>query len=405
VQGVAGVDDHMTQTLAEATYTAWDRIIDLCLTKNVDFLILSGDIYDSGDKNVQAQLRFVKGLKKIADHGIKSYIVHGNHDPLPFWSSSVKLPPEACRFTSSEPERVVHTRNGTAVATIVGASIPERWTAENIVSTFPEKERDWPFTIGVVHCNVDGVIGHDPYAPCTRQDLVNAGYDYWALGHIHLPTVVQDANPAIIYCGNPQGRHIGESGPRGCYLVTVDEQKLLQTEFLPTQAVRFEQITININGVATLDGFTDLASDTLGVRSEELECPMICRITLEGRTAISSSLSDAGDLRDLREQIGEDCRMFRYPVIIERMENRTYPVIDRETVKERPDLAGDICRITDALLTESGTGGPIQEALAPLFTNHRYRHSFENCSDEELQEIIREAEGLLLSRLVGGEDS
>lgn len=405
VQGVAVVNDYTTQTLADATYLAWDRIIDLCLINNVDFLILSGDIYDSGDRNIQAQLRFIKGLKKIAEHGIRSYIVHGNHDPLPFWSSSVTLPPEAIRFTSSTPEQIFHTKNGTIVAKIVGASIPERYTEDNLVKIFPRKETDWPFTIGIVHCNVDGSAGHDPYAPCGKRDLVNTDYDYWALGHIHLPTVIQDTNPAIIYSGNPQGRHIGESGPRGCYLVTVDDKKRFQAEFLPTQAVRFEHLTIHTDGVDMLDEFIDYVTDHLGALSEELKCPLICRVTLKGRTAVDTTLSDVGDFEDVRSRIEENCRIFRYPVILERMENLTYPVIDRGTVRERTDLAGDICRIADSLMADEGADEQIQEVLGPLFANHRYRHSLESCNTEELHELIREAEGLLLSRLVGGEDS
>ncbi len=390
--------------LSDVTYSAYDRIINLCIDRGVDFLIISGDIYDSGDRNVQAQLRFVKGLQKLAEHGIQSYLVHGNHDPLPFWSKSVALPPEACRFTSSDPECVVHKSGKNPVAYLIGASIPERVTSQNLVATFPKKEKNWPFTIGIVHCSVDGAEGHDPYAPCKKDELISSGYDYWALGHIHLPTIVQSEYPPIIYPGNPQGRNMGECGPRGCYVVTVDESGTVDTEFVEINLLRWERCTINTNGITTLDAFKDKVCTDLLNLSDAAGRRVVCRVTLEGINAIHSYLSNQEHLKVLQEQITEDLATIQYPIYIERFENRTYPMIDRDVISNRPDLVGEICRIVDGLLSSDDGRKRIEEALAPLFRNIRYRSSIESCSDEELPGIIREAEGILLSRLVGGEE-
>ena len=89
---------------------------------------------------------------------------------------------------------------------------------DNLAEQFPQREKEWPYTIGLLHCSVGGARGHEPYAPCSLQDLRRCCYDYWALGHIHQPTVLDSH---IIYAGNPQGRDMGETGERGCRLVTV----------------------------------------------------------------------------------------------------------------------------------------------------------------------------------------
>ena len=70
------------------------------------------------------------------------------------------------------------------------------------------------FQIGLFHCNAGGNPQYDNYAPRSESELVAAGFDYWALGHIHETTVIRKANPFIGYPGNTQGRHINEAVAR-----------------------------------------------------------------------------------------------------------------------------------------------------------------------------------------------
>lgn len=55
------------------------------------------------------------------------------------------------------------------------------------------------------------------YAPCSVQDFVGRGYQYWALGHVHTRGPLAD-DPRIHFPGNLQGRSIRETGPKGCLL-------------------------------------------------------------------------------------------------------------------------------------------------------------------------------------------
>jgi len=41
------------------------------------------------------------------------------------------------------------------------------------------------FNVGLLHTSATGREGHEPYAPCTLDDLRVKQYDYWALGHVH----------------------------------------------------------------------------------------------------------------------------------------------------------------------------------------------------------------------------
>ena len=86
---------HVAQTLSNATFDAYRNIIDLCLQEEVDALLVAGDIYDGADRSLRAQLRFVDGLKQLDRAGTRSFICHGNHDPLDGWEARLDLP-ESC---------------------------------------------------------------------------------------------------------------------------------------------------------------------------------------------------------------------------------------------------------------------------------------------------------------------
>src|SRR3546814_91892 len=89
--------------------------------------------------------------------------------------------------------------------------------------------------------------GHANYAPCDIHDLVNKGYDYWALGHVHQHTILH-RNPHVVFCGNLQGRHIREAGPKGACLVTVDDGRVSDVELIEVSVVRWAIVAVSADG-------------------------------------------------------------------------------------------------------------------------------------------------------------
>lgn len=88
--GLLEVDKDIASDLREATYRSFDRIVDLCLERGADFLLIAGDVYDSRDRSLPAQLRFRDGLRRLSGTGIPSFVVHGNHDPLDGWAATLE---------------------------------------------------------------------------------------------------------------------------------------------------------------------------------------------------------------------------------------------------------------------------------------------------------------------------
>ena len=134
----------------------------------------------------------------------------------------------------------------------------------------------------MLHTSLDGRVGHDNYAPCTINDLVNKNYDYWALGHIHKKEIVKETNPTIIYSGNIQGRHSKESEEKGCFLVQIDDNHKIIPTFKKLNKVEFYDIEVDIEDVDTEDILKTKITENLPITVSE----SFLKLTLTGKTEL-----------------------------------------------------------------------------------------------------------------------
>lgn len=73
--------------------------------------------------------------------------------------------------------------------------------------------------------------------------MLEKGYDYWALGHIHERQILNE-DPYIVYPGNPQGRSIKEDGSKGFYLVETNNKET-EINFLPSDVIEWDKVIID----------------------------------------------------------------------------------------------------------------------------------------------------------------
>ena len=50
--GLRSIVPEIAQTLHQATFDAYDNIIDLCIREQVDALLVAGDIFDGADRSL-----------------------------------------------------------------------------------------------------------------------------------------------------------------------------------------------------------------------------------------------------------------------------------------------------------------------------------------------------------------
>ncbi len=151
-----------------------------------------------------------------------------------------------------------------------------------------------------MHTSLAGAPGHDHYAPCSVADLAASGVDYWALGHIHKRSIVQD-RCAIVMPGMPQGRDIGESGAKSVTLATIADDRSIRLEERITSVAQFETIPVDLSGIEDWrDMVTMLSNMIQRTRENVLSEHMVARLRFTGSTSLAWRLRSDHDL--LREE-------------------------------------------------------------------------------------------------------
>ena len=398
--GIGDVDGRVATRLREATYEAFQNLVDLCISTDADFLVIAGDVYDGADRSVRAQLRFRDGLSRLADKGIQTFVVHGNHDPLDGWQSSISWP-DGVHIFGATPEWKNIEKNGEVVAAVQGMSYPTREVVDNLAVQFSPPPSGSIFAIGLLHANVGANSAHKNYAPCTVEELSASGIDYWALGHVHTRQTLKRAAPVIAYPGNTQGRHPNETGARGALVVDVDPSGASKTEFVPLDVVRWEHSEVDISSLETIDGLDSAIrqqTDNLSVQAEGRD--VICRVTLVGRGPLHEQLAADGAVDDLLEAARNSWSGGSPWVWVERIVDSTRPAIDIEARAKQDDFLG--ATLKRALLSsiESDEIDRLTEIVSDVFSGRR--NGLDKPNDEQVSAWAEEARWYLAELLEQG---
>ena len=357
----AAAPENVANALVNATFDAFENIINLCIAEEADALLVAGDVYDGADRSLRAQLKFVEGLKKLDAQGIRSFVCHGNHDPLDGWQARLDYPHSCHRFGpdfevvpvfSGDPDRAV----------IHGISYPRRDVTENLVHRIDKVDRG-PFSIGLLHANVSNDPNHAAYAPCSLDDLAGSGIDYWALGHVHTRQVLGEREPAVVYPGNPQGRHPNEVGPRGVYLVEVDNGGNVGLDFRPMDTVRWARLDSDIGAFETEQELLDALHERIqGVLDGADGRSVVVRMTLTGRGELNRTLRRPNSIEDLVEEINREWAERSPFAWCERIEDASSSPYDREARLKGSDFLAEVLRTADRAKTDPPTDAELQRA-------------------------------------------
>jgi exonuclease SbcD len=279
-----------------ASRRALTRLTDLAISEAVDFVLIAGDLYDGDWRDQQTGLFFVTQATKLVKQGIPLYIIRGNHDAANVMTQTLPLPknPDGTDILLSDKQadsiRLEHLG-----ISIHGRSFGQRAETENLAATYPAPDHGL-FNIGMLHTSLQGLEGHDSYAPCSPIMLADKNYDYWALGHIHTRgdhTVFGGA--PIVFSGNIQGRHTRETGPKGCYVVDTGpghRSSEVTKTFFPLDVVRWETIAIDASGHESIESILDTARNSIeDLQASLTRQSLVVRIRVSGETSLHGELS------------------------------------------------------------------------------------------------------------------
>ncbi|MBN2403951.1 MAG: DNA repair exonuclease [Coriobacteriia bacterium] len=396
--GVDATDERVRRALVESTYRALDAVIDACIARDVDFLVIAGDAYNSKDKSVRAQFAFQRAMQRLAEAEIPVYLSWGNHDPADGWSAGISLPESVHVFSARETQRSVFERNGASCA-IYGRSFRKAAETENLARSFVRDASD-RLAVGVLHTNVGGHAGYDDYAPCSAEDLRAARMDYWALGHIHKPEQLFTGAVTVAYAGCTQGLDPTQTGARGCWEVTLDESGA-RSEFIATAAVIWDAITVDLVDAAGIEDVHSMLADACEAVARAADGrPAVLRVELTGRAEVHTELARPGVLRDLTDEVRAEAMDGTPWVWVDRILDRTRPAIDLDQLRASEEFAGDLVRMADGLLADPVAAAEIvAELIGPVLEK-----GGTDLAAPDPATVIAAARDLALDRLLAEED-
>ena len=362
LKGLAGQEGSAADRVRTATREAFESLVGQALQEEVAFVIIAGDLYDGDWRDYQTGLFFVGQMGRLAAAEVPVFLLYGNHDAESQITRRLVLPENVKRFSAGKPETFELKNLGVALH---GQSFRQRDIADNLVPAYPEPIAG-VFNIGVLHTALGGMGGHANYAPCTLDDLVNKGYDYWALGHVHQAEILHE-RPHVIFPGNLQGRHIRETGPKGAYLVTVEDGELAEALPVPGDVVRWTRLSVPVDGCTRLTETVDrvrVAIENAVVHDAEGRL-LACRIELTGRTDIHDSLL-ASTEHLLAEARGAALGLGEELAWIERIVIATQPVLDPATLRAREDALGELQRMLEDAAADAALRQQLEADIGEL---------------------------------------
>jgi DNA repair exonuclease SbcCD nuclease subunit len=388
-RGIGSASPALKERLQAATLAAFKRVVDHTIESKADFLIIAGDVYDSKDRNLRALVWFRNQMERLAERTIPVFIVHGNHDPLNGWGSGFQLPPNVVTF-GGDADTEPFIRLGREVAQISGISYRRERVTDNLAAALRPRDGA-PYSIAVLHANVGHQSGHADYAPASVEELTAAGFDYWALGHVHTRCVLAAEPAMVVYPGNPQGRNPRESGPRGCYQVDVDTHGRAHLEFLETDVVRWTHLEVSITHMSGMDQLIDSMLTKAREAAASFDGPTVARCTIRGSGPLHRDLQRDAMHEELAEVLGS-------VLVAESVRIATGPELDVRSLARTETMVSDFLRLAERALEDPEMRQRLSDSLAPLFR----RRDMPVLDDGRLREWIERASALGVDLLLEG---
>lgn len=373
LRGLDRYDGAPVEKLRGATRRALENLVQLCIDEDAALLLLAGDVFDGSWKDYSTGLFFAAQMSRLNEANIPVVIVRGNHDALSSVVKALRLPDNVHELSAKKPETKLI---GGRIA-VHGQSFEKKTATEDLAARYPDRVPGL-FNIGLLHTSIDGREGHEPYAPTSLETMRSKGYDYWALGHVHVREIVAK-DPWIVYPGNLQGRHARETGSKGATVLTVEDNVVEELEHRALDVVRWEHVVVDVTEAIDLAGVLDLARDSLQAAVTEGRI-LAARVTLRGRTAASSSIRQdlerlTSELRAIATDLGD--------MWIEKIRVEVSAPIDLVRIREEASAVGHLARRIQAIREDDAEVTALLEIFAEL--------------DKKLPAELREGEGLRLS--------
>lgn len=390
--GLSSRDEQLARRFAAASREAFTDLVNTAIEKHVAFVVIAGDVYDGEWRDNSIGLFFNREVARLQRENIRVFVIKGNHDAESIVTKTISFPENVHQFPSTKATTV---KIESLKVALHGRSFADRVVDENYAISYPDPVTGW-FNIGILHTSCDGRPLHAPYAPCSVQDLVRRGYQYWALGHVHEYEEIS-RDPWIVFPGNLQGRNIRESGAKGAVLINVSDSVVTVVQRLVLDKARWASVSLDI-GVAA-DEVTMLRQIEDAIRlisADAADRPIAVRVQLRGATPLHHRLST--DLARLTDEVQAAAHRCHENIWIERFVLAT----EEPRAPRGTDLTAalDPSALLDGLVSQAELRAKASDLRATIVGKLPGGVGADgDFRSEELDALLGEARALVLGRL------
>jgi len=235
--GVTDVPDDWRHLFVDAPLQAARKVFEAAVKEEVDFVVLSGDLLDPPKAGPRAISFLLDQFQLLHERGIAVYWVGGQVDRAEEWPAGLRFPESVQLYANNRVNEITHMKGDVPIASIYGQSRSTR--SEIRLGDFDHDDAQM-FAVAACHGFLEA------------SSLQRLRMDYWALGGEHERRSLNGLAATAHYAGSPQGRCPDETGPHGCTLVQVDEERRVRSRFIPTDIVRWQREKIVCSATASL---------------------------------------------------------------------------------------------------------------------------------------------------------
>jgi len=367
---VTGIPAHLNLDPARlATTSVWEHLIDIAVAREVDAVLLAGNLIDRENRGFEPLGPIERGLTTLARHDIPVYAVAGDED----FDALRRLADEDTAGTfhligrdGTWTRHTITGKEGESV-TLLGWGAPGQRAPGTPLVDVPTApgERERP-TVALVHGTLvsDGVRA--AFAPVSAADLVEHSIDLWIFGHGTRPQVVHVDDATVLQPGAACPLGPADDGARGAWIVEIAQGWTPECQPLATAPVRFERIDVDVTG---MDNPEQIENEVVRALHEALAASVAddpgghlvvvpCALRITGTTPRHADVPAL--VRELARTL--DIQHRGVIAAIAGVTVDTRPPIDLTALTGRPDPVGELARLLTALDGDAGLS-PSQEAL------------------------------------------
>ncbi len=218
-----------------------ENIFKICHANSIDFLLLSGDVFESNNVDEDTIGAFFACFKLAVDTQV--IFAAGNHDPLtansPFLRGNL---PENLTVIDTCDQFIPFEEKG---VNIYGKSFSSTYMTGSEAFSLPVAD-DGRINIMVLHGDT-GTDMSSGYNTITKEFIKNSNMDYIALGHIHEFSGVQTVGKTrYAYSGCPEPHGFDETGSKGVICANIGKDTF-EYRFVPTAIRRHEEVQVDVS--------------------------------------------------------------------------------------------------------------------------------------------------------------